>query len=80
MIETLLSYGADGKNSQLTSALFYLDQPGRTNVVDFAEAAWNSGLYKRSRFTAASHVVDMTGLIHADMFFQLSGERSSRED
>ena len=27
MIETLLSYGADAKQSQLTSALFYADQP-----------------------------------------------------
>ena len=70
MIETLLSYGDDAKNSQLTSALYYLDQPDRMNVVDFAEAARNSGLYKRSRFTAASHVVDMMGRIHADMFFQ----------
>ena len=70
MIETLLSYGDDAKNSQLTSALYYLDQPDRMNVVDFAEAARNSGLYKRSRFTAASHVVDMVGRIHADMFFQ----------
>jgi len=70
MIETLLSYGADAKNSKLTSALFYLDQPDRMNVVDFAKAARNSGLYKRSRFTVASHVVDMMGRIHADMFFQ----------
>jgi len=51
MIETLLSYGNDAKTSQLASALFYPDQPDRMNVVDFAEAARNSGLYKRSRFT-----------------------------
>jgi len=70
MIETLLSYSADARNSQLTSAPFYLDQPDRTNVVDFAEAARNSWLYKRSRFTAASHVVDMMGRINADMLFQ----------
>ena len=44
MIETLLSYGNDAKTSQLTSALFYPDQPDRMNVVDFAEAARNSGL------------------------------------
>jgi len=40
------------------------------NVVDFDAAARNSGLYKRSRFTVASHAVDMMGRMHADMFFQ----------
>jgi len=71
MIETLHSYGDDTKNSQVTSALFYPDQPDRIDVVDFAENAWNSGLlYKRSRFTHTSRVVDMMGRIHADMFFQ----------
>jgi len=70
MIETLLSYGDDAKMSQLTSALYYADQPDRMNVVDFAENARNSGLYKRSRFTVTSHAVDMMGRIHADMFFQ----------
>jgi len=70
MIETLLSYGDDAKKSQLTSSMFYEDQPDRMDVVDFADAARNSGLYKRSRFTAASHVVDMMGRIHEDIFFQ----------
>ena len=70
MIETLLSYGADAKKTQLTSALFYADQPERMNAVDFAAAARNSGLYTRSRFTAQSRAVDMMGRIHADIFFQ----------
>ena len=70
MIETLLSYGADAKQSQLTSALFYADQPARMDAIDFAEANRNSGLYARSRFTAASRIVDMMGRTHADMFFQ----------
>ena len=70
MIETLLSYGADAKQSQLTSALFYADQPARMDVIDFAEANRDSGLYARSCFTAASRSVDMMGRIHADMFFQ----------
>jgi len=50
MIETLLNYGDDIKKSQLTSALFYPDQPDRMDEVYFAEAKQNSGLYKRSRF------------------------------
>jgi len=44
MIETMLSYGNDTKRSQLTSSLFYKDQPGRMDEVDFGVAARNSGL------------------------------------
>jgi len=70
IIETLLSYGDDAKESQLTSALFYEDQAGRMDVVDFGEATRNRGLWNRSRFTHGSRVVDMIGRIHADIFFQ----------
>lgn len=70
MIETLLSYGGDAKESQLTSELFYKDVAGRMDAVDFAEAHRNAALFKRSHFTNESHVVDMMGRIHADMFFQ----------
>ena len=70
MIETLLSYGGDAKESQLTSELFYKDVAGRMDVVDFAEANRNAALFRRSHFTNESHVVDMMGRIHADMFFQ----------
>ena len=70
MIETLLSYGNDAKESQLTSSLYYDDQAGRMDVVDFAELARNRGLWNRSRFTYGSRVVDMIGRIHADIFFQ----------
>jgi len=48
MIKTLLSYGNDTKKSQLTSAVFYPDAPDRMDVVDFAEGARNSGLYRPS--------------------------------
>jgi len=70
MIETMLSYGDDTKTSQLTSSLFYNDQPGRMDEMDFGAAARNSGLWNRSRFTRGSRVVDMIGRIHADIFFQ----------
>ena len=70
MIETLLSYGDDAKKSQLTSALYYADEPDRMDAVDFDAGTRNSGLYTRSRLTVQSHVVDMMGRIHADMFFQ----------
>jgi len=70
MIETLLSYNDDTKMSQLMASLFYEDQAGRMDVVDFGEAARNRGLWNRSRFTRGSRVVDMIGRIHADIFFQ----------
>jgi len=70
MIEMLLSYNDDTKMSQLTSSLFYEDQSGRMDIVDFGAAARNRGLWNRSRFTRGSRVVDMIGRIHAVIFFQ----------
>ena len=70
MIETLLSYGKDAKKSQLTSSLFYADDPDRMHSIDFAAANGNSGLYKRSRFITQSRPLNMLGRIHADVFFQ----------
>jgi hypothetical protein len=70
MIETLLSYGEDAKKTQLTSALFYKDQAGRMDSVDFAEANRNGGLYKRASFAANSRVIDMIGRLHSDLCFQ----------
>jgi len=55
--------------SQLTASLFYEDQPGRMDVVDFADAAHNRGLWNRSQYTRGSRIVDMIGRIHADIFF-----------
>jgi len=70
MIKMLLSYGDNAKETQVTASLFYEDQAGRMDVVDFGEAARNRGLWNRSRFTHGSRVVDMIGRIHADIFFQ----------
>jgi hypothetical protein len=70
MIETLLSYGGDAKESQLTSALFYKDQAGRMDAVTLAAATRNEGFFKRNQFSDKSHLIDMMGRIHADMFFQ----------
>ena len=70
MIETLLSYGGDAKESQLTSALFYKDQAGRMDVANLAEATRNEGFFKRVQFSKESHLIDMMGRIHADIFFQ----------
>ena len=71
MLETLLSYGGDAKKSQLTSAMYYKDQPERMDdvTVDNVDMR-NSGLVERKKFTTQSKTVDMIGRIHADMFFQ----------
>ena len=70
MFETLLSYGGDAKESQLTASLFYKDVAGRMDFVNFAEAHRNAGLTKRAAFTAESQTVDMMGRLHSDLFFQ----------
>jgi len=71
MLETLLSYGEDAKTSQLTSALFYKDQAGRMDSVNFDDAAEkNNGLVKRREHVRGSRTFDMMGRIHADIFFQ----------
>jgi hypothetical protein len=72
-IETLLSYGADAKTSQFTSALFYEDEAGKTDKPDplAANAAnRNSGLASRLTFAAESHEIDMIERIHTDICFQ----------
>jgi hypothetical protein len=71
MIETLLSYGHDAKETQLTSAMFYKDEAGNMDSVAFgADDEKNSGLVKRRDFTSRSKEVDMMGRLHADIFFQ----------
>jgi hypothetical protein len=73
-IETLLSYGADGKTSQLTRvALFYKDEAGKMdkpNPLAANAADRNSGLASRQAFAAESHEINMIGRIHTDICFQ----------
>ena len=70
MIESLLSYGHDTKESQLTSELFYKDEAGKMDNTTIAAATRNPGFWARCGFTAESKKVDMMGRIHADIFFQ----------
>jgi len=72
MLETLLRYGEDAKTSQLTSALFYKDQAGVMDSIQFDGdiGARNSGLVKRHSVAAQSREFDMMGRLHADIFFQ----------
>jgi len=72
VLETLLSYGEDTKTSQLTSALFYKDQVGVMDSIEFGGdvAARNSGLVKRRSLATQSREFDMMDRLHADIFFQ----------
>ncbi len=73
MIETLLSYGHDAKESQLSSSLFYKDTAGHMDVVDPTVADdtnANLGLRNRYELTQRSRVVDMIGRLHCDILFQ----------
>jgi len=71
MIETLLSYGIDAKTSQLISALYYKDNEGKIDSMDFKnEDEVNKGLAARRRMARESRVIDMMGCLHADIFFQ----------
>ena len=72
MIETLLNYGEEAKTSQLSMAMFYKDTPGKMDVANpvAADDAANKGLKVRYDLTKKSHIVDMMGPIHSDIFFQ----------
>ena len=70
IIETLLSYGQDVKESQLTSALFYKDEAGKMDDTTIVAATRNPGFWARHRLTTESRKVDMMGRLHADIFFQ----------
>ena len=69
-IETLLLYGEVAKKSQLTSSLFYKDDPQKFDVSELAGNDANSGFVKRRTFIRANQWLDMIGHIHADLFFQ----------
>lgn len=57
MIQTLLKYGHEAKDSQLTSQLYYADTP---NYFDDSDPdGQNIGLYTRSQFFEDSKLVDL---------------------
>ncbi|XP_054753804.1 uncharacterized protein F54H12.2-like [Lytechinus pictus] len=72
MIESLLQYGSEAKETQLTSALFYKDTAGcmdNPNPLDNTGDA-NQGLKKRHGYIRSSNSFEMTGPLHCDLFFQ----------
>ncbi|XP_078603482.1 uncharacterized protein F54H12.2-like [Branchiostoma floridae x Branchiostoma japonicum] len=75
-LETLLNFGSEAKQTQLTSELFFQDTPGRLHLVDpypnpaDQDAVANEGLVKRANMTRNSREVDLIGPLHVDLFHQ----------
>ena len=67
-VETLLSYGAEAKKTQLTSQLWYKDTAGHMDATQ--ENGGNAGLARRRRHIVGSRVVEMMGRLHVDLFMQ----------
>ena len=67
-VDTVLIYGAEAKNTQLTSQLWYKDTAGHMDArtVD----GGNTGLVERRRYIAESRVVETVGRLHVDLFLQ----------
>ncbi|XP_071821543.1 uncharacterized protein F54H12.2-like [Apostichopus japonicus] len=72
MMETLLSYGPEAKESQLTGSLFYKDTAGKMDSCNpnGDQQVVNEGLKARYEFVKNSKVVDLVGPLHCDMFVQ----------
>ena len=67
-VDTVLSYGDEAKNTQLTSQLWYKDTAEHmyATTVD----GGNTGLVERRRYIAESRIVEMMGRLHVDLFLQ----------
>ena len=67
-VETLLSYDAEAKKTQLTSQLWYKDTAGHMDAT--LENGGNAGLAERRKYIAESRVVEMMGRLHVELFLQ----------
>ena len=65
-VESLLNYGAEAKNTQLTSQLWYKDTTGHMEAT--TENDGNVGLAERRKHIAWSRVVEKMGQLHVDLF------------
>ncbi|XP_063960304.1 uncharacterized protein F54H12.2-like [Lytechinus pictus] len=72
MIESLLQYGTEAKESQLTSALFFKDTPGHMDQANPLEPGndVNQGLKKRHTYIKGSNSFELIGPLHCNLFFQ----------
>ena len=67
-VDTVLSYGAETKNTQLTSQMWYKDTAGHMNATTVDGG--NTGLIERQRHIAESRFAEMMGRLHVDLFLQ----------
>ena len=58
-VDTVLSYGDEAKNTQLTSQLWYKDTAGHMDATNVDGG--NTGLVERRRYIAESRIVEMMG-------------------
>ena len=67
-VDTVLSYGAETKNTQLISQLWYEDTAGYMDATTVDGG--NIGLIERQSHIAESRIVEMMGRLHVDLFLQ----------
>ena len=67
-VDTVLSYGAETKNTQLTSQLWYKDTARDMDSTTVDDG--NTGLVERRRYISESRVVEMMGRLHIEPFLQ----------
>lgn len=68
LIEVLLNYGKETLESQFSAGMYFKDTAGNMDVGDPAGA--NEGLRQRCVYTRRSHVFELLGPLHSDIFFQ----------
>ena len=67
-VDTVLSYGDEAKNTQLTSQLWYKDTARHMDATNVDGG--NTGLNERRRYIAESRILEMMGRLHVDLFLQ----------
>lgn len=67
-IETLLNYGPAAKESHLTTALWYADDPGTFDTLPGVKI--NMGQEQRAMYIKNGKTLDMIGHLHCDVFNQ----------
>ncbi|KAK3106937.1 hypothetical protein FSP39_003351 [Pinctada imbricata] len=67
MLNTLLNYGNDAKESQLTSQMWDSDVAGKFDDVN-AKSGVNTGLFNRAKLIKLSRYVDLEGPIMHELF------------
>lgn len=67
-LETLLNYGREAKQDQLSTALYYKDTPGNMDDTTTTPDGGNTGLVSRAKHCMGSADIELLGRIHSDVF------------